>query len=73
MPPLAAPGLAFRPFATSVWAMPGSIIGCRSWSSCAVSIRTIASSREISPSSTMDTATFSAATAVRLAERVWSM
>ena len=73
MPPLAAPGLAFSPFATGSGAEVGSIRGCSSWSSCAGSIRSTASSREISPSSTMSTAAFSAAAAVRFAARVWSM
>ena len=35
-------------------------------------MRATASSREISPSSTIDTAVFSAAAAVRFAPRVWS-
>ena len=39
----------------------GSIIGWRSWSSCPGSMRATASSREISPSSTISTATLSAA------------
>src|SRR5205814_1230068 len=50
----------------------GSIIGCRSWSSCAGSIRATASSFEIRRSSTMSTAHLSAAAAVRFALRVWS-
>ena len=45
----------------------GSIIGCSSWSSWAGSMRATASSREISPSSTMSTAALSAAAAVRFA------
>ena len=61
-------GPARRPRARAA----GSIIGCSSWSSCAGSIRATASSREIRPSSTIATAAFSAAAAVRLAERVCS-
>ena len=72
MPPLAAPGDAFRPFAATSSAAFGSIIGCSSWSSCAGSMRPTASSREISPSSTIVTAAFSAAAAVRFAARVCS-
>ena len=69
--PDAAPGEALRPFATTVTSAAGSIIGWRSWSSCAGSIRATASSFEISPSSTISTAARSAAAAVRFAERVW--
>ena len=70
--PLAAPGLALRPVAATSYCSSGSSIGWSSWSSCAGSIRAIASSREISPSSTMSTAAFSAAAAVRFAARVCS-
>ncbi len=70
--PLAAPGDAFSPFAATSSFAFGSIIGCSSWSSCAGSIRTIASSREIRPSPAIVTAAFSAAAAVRFAERVCS-
>ena len=51
--PLAAPGLAFRPRRHRLRRCAGSIIGCSSWSSCAGSMRATASSREISPSSTI--------------------
>ena len=51
--PQAAPGEAFRPRAATSSSAVGSIIGCSSWSSCAGSIRATASSREISPSSTI--------------------
>ena len=70
--PQAAPGEAFRPRAATSSSADGSIIGCSSWSSCDGSIRTTASSREIRPSSLIETAAFSAAAAVRLAERVCS-
>ena len=70
--PQAAPGEAFSPRAATSSCADGSIIGWSSWSSCAGSIRATASSREIRPSSTIETAAFSAAAAVRLAERVWS-
>ena len=59
--PQAAPGEAFRPCAATSSFAFGSIIGCRSWSSWPGSIRTTASSRVIRPSSTIETATFSAA------------
>ena len=68
----AAPGEAFRPCAATSSSAFGSIIGCSSWSSWPGSIRATASSREIRPSSTIETAAFSAAAAVRLAERVCS-
>ena len=68
--PEAAPGEAFSPCATTSTLAEGSIIGCRSWSSCPGSMRATASSREMRPSSTMSTADFSAAAAVRLALRV---
>ncbi len=73
--PTAAPGEAFRPLATRVaLARPvGSNWSRSSWSTCAGSIRAIASSLVIMPSSTMSTAIRTAAAAVRLAERVWSM
>src|SRR4051794_14093568 len=58
--PLAAPGDALSPFAAISSCADGSIIGCRSWSSCAGSIRFTASSREISPSSTIVAAALSA-------------
>ena len=70
--PLAAPGEAFRPFAATSSAAAGSIIGWRSWSSWPGSMRPTASSREISRSSTIATAAFIAAAAVRFAERVCS-
>ncbi len=70
--PEAAPGEAFSPFATTSTSADGSILGCRSWSSCAGSMRATASSFEISPSSAMSTADLSAAAAVRFAVRVCS-
>ena len=70
--PTAAPGDAFSPLAATSSDAFGSSIGWSSWSSWAGSIRATASSREISPSSTMSTADFSAAAAVRFAVRVWS-
>ncbi len=64
--PVAAPGEALSPSAITSTGACGSIIGWRRWSSCLGSIRTTASSREISPSRTMSTAIRSAAAAVRL-------
>ena len=52
-PPQAAPGEAFRPLRGDLERRLGSIIGWSSWSSWAGSIRATASSREISPSSTI--------------------
>ena len=72
IPPTAAPGDAFSPFAATSSEAFGSIIGCRSWSSDAGSMRATASSRVIRPSSTIETAAFSAAAAVRFALRVCS-
>ena len=71
--PLAAPGDAFSPRAAISNSAFGSSIGCSSWSSCAGSIRAIASSRLIRPSAAMSTADLIAAAAVRFADRVWSM
>ena len=51
----------------------GSYWSRRSWSTIAGSMRPTASSRLMMPSSTMSDAMRTAATAVRLAERVWSM
>src|ERR1017187_8751021 len=75
--PVAAPGDAFRPFArhrpslrarsTAAWAKPGT----RSCSTCNGSTRWIASSLVMSFSFTMSVAIFTAAGAVRFAERVW--
>ena len=70
--PDAAPGEAFSPRAATSTSAFGSIIGCSSWSSWPASIRATASSREINPSSTIDTAERRAAVAVRFAERVCS-
>ena len=50
--PVAAPGEAGRPAAITSRIAPGSMAGCRSWSSEAGSTRVTASSRVISPSST---------------------
>ena len=70
-PPHAAPGEAFSPFAAGSSSASGSIRGCSSWSSDVGSMRATASSRVISPSSTIETAALSAAAAVRFALRVW--
>ena len=51
----------------------GSMMGWSSWSSEAGSTRSTASSLEMSPSATMSTAILTAAWAVRLPVRVWSM
>ena len=51
----------------------GSNWSRRSWSTWAGSIRPSASSFVMRPSATMSTAIFTAAAAVRFAERVWSM
>ena len=51
----------------------GSNVARRSWSTCAGSIRSTASRLVITPSLTIWTAIFTAAAAVRLAMRVWSM
>ncbi len=70
--PEAAPGDALSPRAATSKSAFGSSIGCSSWSSWPGSMREIASSRLISPSAVMSTAAFSAAAAVRFAERVCS-
>ena len=67
------PGDAGNPRARTVVFAVGSSIGCSSWSSDPGSIRRIASSRSITPSSTSETAIFSAAWAVRLPVRVCSI
>ena len=51
----------------------GSKVSRSSWSTCAGSMRAIASSLVIVPSSTMSAAMRTAAAAVRFADRVWSM
>ena len=71
--PEAAPGEAGRPRARIVVFALGSSVGWSSWSSEAGSMRRIASSRSITPSSTISTAILSAAGAVRLPVRVCSM
>ncbi len=71
--PQAAPGDAFSPCAATSNCAFGSSIGCSSWSSCAGSIRAIASSWLIRPSAAMSTADLIAAAAVRFPERVCSM
>ena len=71
--PEAAPGEAGRPCASTVVLALGSSIGCNSWSSELGSIRRIASSRPMTPSSTNDTAIFNAACAVRFPVRVCSI
>ena len=70
--PQAAPGDAFKPVAMASISAAGSIMGWRSWSSCAGSIRATACSRLIRSSATMSTAALSAAAAVRFAVRVCS-
>ena len=73
LPTDAAPGEAGRPDVMTSRGLAGSIVGCSSWSSEPGSIRITASSLVISPSLARSTATFSAALAVRLPLRVWSM
>ncbi len=58
---------------TAACSPAGSNWSRRSWSTWAGSIRAMASSLVITPSSTMSAAMRIAAAAVRLAERVWSM
>ena len=75
----AAPGPAGRPWARSLPAfreLPFCSVsnsGASIWVRCWGLIRDSASRRSISPSSTMSTATRTAAGPVRLPERVWSM
>ena len=71
--PEAAPGEAGSPVASTLRSALGSMVGCRSWSSAAGSMRTTASSRVIRPSFASSTAILSAALAVRLPERVCSI
>ena len=73
--PTAAPGEALRPFTIFVAVLSafGSNWSRRSWSTWAGSTRPTASAGVMIPSPTMSTAIFTAAAAVRLAERVWSM
>jgi hypothetical protein len=71
--PVAAPGEAGRPMATTSRAARGSMVGWSSWSSEAGSMRATASSRVISPSAAISTAMRSAALAVRLPARVCSI
>ncbi len=68
--PVAAPGEAGRPMPITSRLAIGSMVGCRSWSSDAGSIRATASCLVINPSAAMSTAIFSAAFAVRLPDRV---
>ena len=67
--PDAAPGEAGRPVAITLRSALGSMVGCRSWSSEAGSIRATACSRVISFSLASSTAMRSAALAVRLPAR----
>jgi UDP-N-acetylmuramoylalanine--D-glutamate ligase len=69
------PGEALSPLTILVAPLRAlsSKVARRSWSTWAGSIRATASSFEIVPSSTMSTAIFTAAAAVRFAARVWSM
>ncbi len=73
--PTAAPGDALSPLAMrgAFARAPGSNWSRRSWSTCAGSIRPSASSFEMTPSATRSVAIRTAAAAVRLALRVWSM
>ena len=70
--PDAAPGDAFRPFAATSYSALGSIIGWRSWSSCAGVDPRDRLLRESAPRRPWSTAAFSAAAAVRFPLRVWS-
>ena len=68
--PTAAPGEALRPltiFVAPLARLRVELVARSSWSTCAGSIRPTASSLVITPSSTMSTAIFTAAAAVRLA------
>ena len=71
--PLAAPGEAATPLASTSNSALGSNVGCSSASSDEGSIVVIASSRVSSSSETASTANRTAACAGRLALRVWSM
>ena len=71
--PVAAPGEAGRPAATTVRGASGSSVGCSNWSRAAGSTRLMASSWEMTPSAARSTATFSADLAVRLPLRVCSI
>ena len=71
--PTAAPGEAGRPFTMTVALCVGSMPGWSSASSCDGSMRSSASSLVMRPSSTMSTAVFTAAAAVRFPLRVCSM
>ena len=72
-PPEAAPGDAGTPLASGETFAAGSTRGNRSCSSCRGSMRATASFLVIRRSLTMSTAMFTAASPVRLAERVCSM
>ncbi len=69
--PDAAPGEAFRPCAIDLDARARVDHRVQELVELAGSMRATASSRVIRPSSTMSTADFSAAAAVRFAVRVW--
>ena len=71
--PVAAPGEAGKPLASTVFSALGSRVGCSSWSSWPALMLVTASSLVISPSSAMSTAILSAAWVERLPERVCSM
>ena len=71
--PLAAPGEAVTPVASTSNSASGSNVGCSSASSAPASIVISACSRVSSPSATASTANRTAAWAGRLALRVWSM
>jgi hypothetical protein len=73
MVPDAAPGLAGKPFDSTVRAAFGSSVGCSNWSSDAGLTRSTASLRVISPSCAISTAMRRLAAAVRLPLRVCSM
>ena len=71
--PVAAPGEAGRPAATTERLAFGSRVGWSNWSSADGSTRDTASSSEITPSAARSTAIFSADLAVRFPLRVCSI
>ncbi len=71
--PVAAPGEAGRPLATTDFSASGSSVGCSNWSSDTGSMRRTASSSEIKPSRAISTAILIAAVVVRLPDRVCSI
>ena len=71
--PLAAPGEAGSPFASTAFVAFGSMRWCSSWSRSPGGTRSTASFRSISPSFAISTAMRTAAGPVRLPVRVCSM